>query len=66
MSIYDIIEDHDRELLIEVSSPNTSTILYREDHRAIKPLTKPMLNFKSFRSATNMLAVIELMHMIYK
>ena len=32
------------------------------DHLAIKRLTRPMLNFKSFRSARNMLAAIGLMH----
>jgi putative transposase len=37
-----------------------------QDHRAVKRVTKPMLNFKSFRSAKNVLAGIELMHMIRK
>ena len=37
-----------------------------QDHRAIKRVTKPMLNFKSFRAARNVLAGIELMHMIRK
>ena len=37
-----------------------------QDHRAIKRVTKPMLNFKSFRAAINVLAGIELMHMIRK
>jgi putative transposase len=37
-----------------------------QDHRAIKRVTKRMLNFKSFRSAKNVLAGIELMHMIRK
>ena len=32
----------------------------------IKRVTKPMLNFKSFQSAKNILAGIELMHMIRK
>ena len=32
----------------------------------IKRLAKPMLNFKSFRSAAGVLAGIELMHMIRK
>ena len=36
------------------------------DHRAIKRVTKPMLNFKSFRSARCVIAGIELMHMIRK
>ena len=37
-----------------------------EPHRAIERLTRPMLNFKSFRSVGSVLAVIELMHMIRK
>ena len=40
--------------------------LVEQDHRAIKRVTKPMLNFKSFRSAKSVLAGIELMHMIRK
>ena len=40
--------------------------IVEQDHRAIKRVTKPMLNFKSFRSAENVLAGIELMHMIRK
>ena len=37
-----------------------------QDHRAIKRVTKPMLNFKSSRAAKCILAGIELMHMIRK
>ncbi|MEN9657621.1 MAG: hypothetical protein RL571_1086 [Pseudomonadota bacterium] len=40
--------------------------IVEQDHRAIKRITKPMLNFKAFHSATNVLAGIELMHMIRK
>ena len=40
--------------------------LVEQDHRAIKRFTRPMLNFKSFRSAKDVLAGIELMHMIRK
>ena len=40
--------------------------LVEQDHRAIKRVTKPMLNFKSFRTARSILAGIELMHMIRK
>ena len=40
--------------------------LVEQDHRAIKRVTRPMLNFKSFRAARNVLAGIELMHMIRK
>ena len=37
-----------------------------QDHRAVKRLVRPMLGFKSFRSAQVTLAGIELMHMIRK
>ncbi len=40
--------------------------IVEKDHRAIKRVTKPMLNFKSFRAAKCVLAGIELMHMIRK
>ena len=40
--------------------------ILEQDHRAIKRITRPMLNFKSFRAARNVLAGIELMHMIRK
>ena len=40
--------------------------IVEQDHRAIKRVTKPMLNFKSFCPAKCVLAGIELMHMIRK
>jgi transposase-like protein len=40
--------------------------IVEQDHRAIKRVTKPMLNFKSFQAARNVLTGIELMHMIRK
>ena len=40
--------------------------IVEQDHRAVKRVTKPMLNFKSFRTARNVLAGIELMHVIRK
>ena len=40
--------------------------IVEQDHRAVKRITKPMLGFKSFQSAKNILAGIELMHMIRK
>ena len=40
--------------------------IVEQDHRAIKRVTRPMMNFKSFRAARNVLAGIELMHMIRK
>ena len=40
--------------------------LVAQDHRAIKCVTRPVMNFKSFLSARSVLAGIELMHMIHK
>jgi transposase-like protein len=40
--------------------------IVEQDHRAVKRVTKPMLNFKSFQAAKCVLAGIELMHMIHK
>ncbi|MDO8767628.1 MAG: IS6 family transposase [Burkholderiaceae bacterium] len=40
--------------------------IVEQDHRAIKRIAMPMLDFKSFRFARNVLAGIELMHMIRK
>jgi transposase-like protein len=37
-----------------------------QDHRAVKRITRPMLEFKSFDAAQDTLAGIELMHMIKK
>ena len=40
--------------------------IMEQDYRTIKRITRPMLNFKLFRAARNVLAGIELMHMIQK
>ena len=40
--------------------------IVEQDQRFVKRITKSMLNFKSFRAARNVLAGIELMHMIRK
>ncbi len=40
--------------------------IVEQDHRAVKRISKPMLGFKSFRSARATLTGIELMHMIKK
>lgn len=55
-----------REIPIVVRQVKYLNNVVEQDHRAIKRMTKPMLNFKSFRSARNVLAGIELMHMIRK
>jgi transposase-like protein len=40
--------------------------IVEQDHRAIKRIVRPMMGFKSFWSAANILAGIETMHMIRK
>ena len=40
--------------------------IVEQDHRAVKRVVRPMMGFKSFRSAAATLAGIELMHMIRK
>ena len=58
--------NHGRDLPIEVRQIKYLNNIVEQDHRAIKRVTKPMLNFKSFRSARKVLAGIEMMHMIRK
>lgn len=55
-----------REIPIVVRQVKYLNTTVEQDHRAIKRVTRPMLNFKSFRSARNTLAGIELIHMIRK
>ena len=52
-----------RDVPIVVRQVKYLNNIVEQDHRAIKRVTKPMLNFKSFRSARCVLAGIELMHM---
>ena len=40
--------------------------IIEQDHRFIKKITKPMMNFKAFQSASATLSGIELAHMIRK
>ena len=64
---------------IEIDEINRSTVgpisvrqvkylnnIVEQDHRAIKRVTRPMLGFKSFGAAANVLAGAEFMHMIRK
>ena len=54
------------EAVIDIRQIKYLNNIVEQDHRAIKRLVRPMLGFKSFRSATVTLAGIELMHMIQK
>ena len=51
---------------IEIGQVKYLHNIVEQDHRAIKRLVRPMLGFKSLRSAAATLAGIELMHMIRK
>ncbi len=63
-AIGQIIEDKDISVLVrQIKYLNN---IVEQDHRALKRLTKPMLGFKSFEATKNVLAGIELMHMIPK
>ena len=58
--------DANRAVLITVRQVKYLNNIVEQDHRAIKRVTRPMLGFKSFRSADDVLAGIELMHMVRK
>jgi putative transposase len=55
-----------RDIPILVRQVKYLNNIVEQDHRAIKRVTRPMLGFKSFRAAANVLAGVELMHMIRK
>ena len=55
-----------REIPIKIRQVKYLNNMVEQDHRAVKRVTRPMLGFKSFRSAQAVLAGIELMHMIRK
>jgi len=55
-----------RDVPIVVRQVKYLNNIVEQDHRAIKQVTSPMLNFKSFRAAHCVLAGVELMHMIRK
>jgi putative transposase len=56
----------DHEAGIEIRQVKYLNNIVEQDHRAVKRLARPMLGFKSFRSARVTLTGIELMHMIRK
>lgn len=51
---------------INATEPKYLNNIVEQDHRDVKRVIRPMLNFKSFRLARNVLASIELMQMICK
>ena len=56
----------EHEADIEIRRIKYLNNIVEQDHRAVKRVTRPMLGFKSFRSAAATLSGIELMHMIRK
>ena len=56
----------DQEADIEIRHVKYLNNIVEQDHRAVKRLVRPILGFKSFRSAHVTLTGIELMHMIRK
>jgi putative transposase len=60
------IESHNAETHPDIEIRQIPQQTVERDHRAIKRLVRPMLGYKSFRSAAVRLAGIELMHMIRK
>jgi len=56
----------DRTVPILVHEAKYLNNIVEQDHRAIKRVTRPMLNLKSFRVAGSVLAGNELIHMIGK
>jgi len=56
----------EHEADIEIRQIKYLNNIVEQDHRAVKRVVRPMLGFKSFRSAASTIAGIELMHMIRK
>ena len=56
----------DSGLTIELRQSKYLNNVVEQDHRAIKRGTRPMMGFKSFRSAVKIIAGIETMHMVKK
>jgi transposase-like protein len=51
---------------IELRQSKYPNNIVEQDHRAIKRRTRPMMGFKSFRSAARIIAGIETMHRVEK
>ena len=53
----------EHEADVEIRQNKCLNNMVEQDHRAIKRMARPMLGFKSFRSAAAILTGVELMHM---
>jgi putative transposase len=56
----------DRDAKIQTRQGKYLNNIVEQDHRAIRPMTRPMLVFKSFWSPAITIAGVEIMHMIRK
>ena len=56
----------DSGVILELRQSKYLNNIVEQDHRAIKRIVRPMLGFKTFRSARILIAGIEIMHMIRK
>ena len=61
-----MLKFENRSKLIEILQVKYLNNIVEQDHRFIKKLTRPMMGFKSFRSALATLQGIEIAHMIRK
>lgn len=55
-----------KDMAFEVRQIKYLNNIVEQDHRAVKRNTRPMLGCKSIRAAANVLAGIELMHIVRK
>ena len=66
MNIDTVLFLHGFTCFIDILQVKYLNNIVEQDHRFIKKITKPMMNFKAFHSASATLAGIELAHMIRK
>jgi putative transposase len=66
MNINTVLFLHGLTCFIDILQVKYLNNIVEQDHRFIKKITKPMMNFKAFHSASATLAGIELAHMIRK
>lgn len=65
MAALDFVNESNRNR-IEVRQQKYLNNIVEQDHRFIKKKTKSLLGFKAFYSAKNILAGVEILHMIFK
>ena len=65
-ALISINKDLDENAKIEIRQIKYLNNIVEQDHRFIKRITKPMMGFKAFHSASAILIGIELHHMLHK